>query len=575
MNLIRNALIGGILVVVFLLFTRWNEFQQEKIDTQAPVQVTNRAGLDFDSEIPVSDFDAIALSSSSSFDDLPIAPTAGNTTSPEEKPPQQQRHISTKLISIKTGTLDVLINPKGGDIEQVTLPKHLADLDDEDSAFLLLTNSSKHTYIAQSALIGANGTHAKNSQGIAQRSLYSSAKTHYELYENEDTLNVDLHLTQQDGTQITKRFIFTKDSYLINVEYIIHNTTNTPWKAAMYGRIKRDDYKPKAGGMFQLQPYLGAATTSDEDKFEKIEFEDIREQQRDFKYTGGWVALVQHYFVSAWVPDQNTLNSFKIYRSHDDRYYMLQFTTPLYSVAPGSTKTISSSFYAGPKIIKNLESVAPGLDLTIDFGILWFIAKPLFLVMDFIHSLVGNWGFSIILLTFLIKLVFFYPSAISYRSMAKMRKLMPLMQELKERHGDDRQRMGTETMKLYKKEGVNPLGGCLPMLMQMPVFMSLYWMIMESVELRHSPFILWVVDLSVQDPFFILPVIMGVIMFVQQKLNPPPQDPMQAKIFQLMPIGFTFILMFLPAALTLYMAVNTALSFLQQYVITKQIEKAG
>ncbi|MFL0801036.1 MAG: membrane protein insertase YidC [Agarilytica sp.] len=572
MNLLRNGLIGGILVVVFLLFIQWNKFQERQVAESSPVQVSADTPVTYESDLTAPDNDSpVEQQIASIADDLPIAPSETNinlesavSTAP----------ISRKLIHVKTDSLNVLINPEGGDIVQVTLPKHLADLDKKDSEFLLLGNSAGHTYIAQSDLIGRNGTHTRNDAGIPSRSIYASAKSKYELNDSEDSLSVDLTLTQQDGTEITKRFSFERDSYEINIDYIINNKSTSPWKAAMYGRIKRDDYKPEAGGMFQLQPFLGAATTTNEDTFKKLDFDDIRDKTESFSYKGGWVALVQHYYVSAWVPDKNTQNKFKIYQHSDKKHLMLEFTTPLHTVEPGNQYTISSSFYAGPKIIRNLEKVAPGLDLTVDFGILWFIAKPLFLGLDAIHSVVGNWGFAIILLTFLIKLVFFYPSAISYRSMAKMRKLMPMMQDLKERYGDDRQRMGTETMKLYKKEGVNPLGGCLPMLMQMPVFMALYWMIMESVELRHSPFMFWVNDLSVQDPYFILPVIMGVIMFVQQKLNPPPQDPMQAKIFQMMPIGFTFILMFLPAALTLYMAVNTALSFMQQYIITKQIEKA-
>ncbi len=572
MNLLRNGLIGGILVVVFLLFIQWNEFQERQVAASSPVQVSTDTSVTYESEIIAPDSTSLSDQQiMSSVDDLPVAPS--ETDTPLENA-LASAPISRKLIHVKTDTLNLLINPEGGDIVQVTLPKHLADLDKKDSEFLLLGNSAGHTYIAQSDLIGRNGTHTRNDAGIPTRSLYASAQPKYELNDSENSLSVDLVHTQQDGTEITKRFSFERGSYEIDIDYIINNKGIAPWKAAMYGRIKRDDYKPEAGGMFQLQPFLGAATTTNEDKFEKLDFDDIRKETKAFDYQGGWVALVQHYYVSAWVPDKNTLNKFKIFQSSDKKHFMLQFTTPQHVVAPGTQYTISSSFYAGPKIIRNLEKVAPGLDLTVDFGVLWFIAKPLFLGLDAIHSVVGNWGFAIILLTFLIKLVFFYPSAISYRSMAKMRKLMPMMQDLKERYGDDRQRMGTETMKLYKKEGVNPLGGCLPMLMQMPVFMALYWMIMESVELRHSPFMFWVSDLSVQDPFFILPVIMGVIMYVQQKLNPPPQDPMQAKIFQMMPIGFTFILMFLPAALTLYMAVNTALSFMQQYIITKQIEKA-
>ncbi|MFL0811191.1 MAG: membrane protein insertase YidC [Agarilytica sp.] len=580
MNLLRNGLIGAILVVVFLLFIRWNEFQERQVAENTPVAVTSEQvaetarpslSLSDDPAIPSSN---VLTETAEPGDDLPTAPETVANSAKLLETSRQTSEPSRQFISVKTDTLDILIDPKGGDITQVALPQHASRLDDKNKPFLLLGNSGSHTYIAQSDLIGANGTHTRDTNSRSQRVIFDSASRHYQLSESAQGLKVDLTHKQANGTFITKRFIFERGSYRVKVNYLIDNRSTDTWNAAMYGRIKRDDYKPKAGGMFQLQPFLGAATTTTEDTFKKYDFEDIRDDSVKFDKEGGWVAMVQHYFVSAWVPDANTENSFKLYRSSDKVHYMLQFTTPQYSVAPGQMEVIQSSFYAGPKIIKNLETIAPGLDLTIDFGVLWFVAKPLFIGLDVIHGFVGNWGFAIILLTFLIKLVFFYPSAISYRSMAKMRKLMPKMQDLKERFGDDRQRMGQETMKLYKKEGVNPLGGCLPMLMQMPVFMALYWMIMESVELRHSPFLFWVQDLSVKDPFFVLPVVMGGIMFVQQKLNPPPQDPMQQKIFQFMPIGFTFILAFLPAALTLYMAVNTALSFLQQYLITKQIEKA-
>ncbi len=570
MNLLRNALIGGILLVVFLLFIRWNEFRELQIAAQTPTATQAPSALVTASEQDIPTNNALP-STAVIDDDVPSAPQTVESSAGEAVATTAP---STQLIEVATDSLEVLIDPHGGDIVQVALPKHLANINDKDSRFLLLANSDSHTYIAQSDLVGKNGTHVRDAQGKPQRAVFSTQQSTYTLKEGDASLVVDLQHTQSNGTNITKRFHFERDSYLIRVEYLIDNQSEQTWKAAMYGRIKRDDYKPAAGGMFQLQPFLGAATRTNDDKFKKLTFSDIRDQSLKFEYEGGWVALVQHYFVSAWVPDESTTNNFRIFQSKDREHYLLQFTTPQYAVAPGQQTSIKASFYAGPKVIENLEPVAPGLDLTVDFGFLWFVAKPLFLVMDFIHDIVGNWGFAIILLTFLVKLVFFYPSAISYRSMAKMRKLMPLMQELKERYGDDRQRMGMETMKLYKKEGVNPLGGCLPMIMQMPVFMALYWMIMESVELRHSPFLFWINDLSVKDPYFILPVIMGGIMYVQQKLNPPPQDPMQAKIFQMMPIGFTFILAFLPAALTLYMAVNTALSFLQQYVITKQIENA-
>lgn len=568
MNMLRNALFGGIFLVVFLLFVRWNEFQESKIASPGP-EASSTVESVASSANPPSDIPT-ATSTTTEESDLPVAPSeevSGSTnTAPVETAPQ----ISQQIITVKTDTLDVEIDPQGGDIVKVALPKHLADIDDPKSEFTLLTRNRSHTYIAESDLIGTNGTHTQKG-----RVTYQASASQYTLNDGQDTLVVDL-TTKQDSTFITKRFTFNRDSYLINVEYLIDNTQSTNvWKAALYGRIKRDDYVPRAGGKFQMSPFLGAATTNEDTNYEKYKFDDIEKESIEFDYKGGWVAMVQHYFVSAWIPDPETKNQFTLKQSSNRQYYYLGFKTPLNVVQPGAKHSIKASFYAGPKILENLEKVSPHLDLTIDFGILWFVAKPLFLGLDFIHGLIGNWGFSIILLTFFIKLIFFYPSAMSYRSMAKMRKLMPKMQELKERFGDDRQKMGMETMKLYKKEGVNPLGGCLPMLMQMPVFMALYWMIMETVELRHSPFVFWIVDLSVKDPMFVLPIIMGALMFVQQKLNPPPQDPMQAKIFQFMPIGFTFILMFLPAALTLYMAVNSALSFMQQYVITKQIEKAS
>lgn len=332
-----------------------------------------------------------------------------------------------------------------------------------------------------------------------------------------------------------------------------------------------------------MASFTGAAFTTPETNYKKYDFDDIEyknpntnktEIDDQFKIQGGWAALVQHYFVSAWVPSKDTLNSFEVYKSKKTNLNVLQFNTPSFTVLPKSGGSIGAAFYVGPKNIKEMQKLAPHLDKTLDFGWLWFIAKPLFSFMDKIHSFVGNWGIAIILITLAIKVVFFYPSAMSYRSMAKMRKLMPQIQELKDRYGDDRQCLGTETMKLYKKAGANPFGGCLPILLQMPVFIALYWMIMESVELRHSPFYFWIQDLSVKDPLFVLPLLMGATMYVQQKLNPPPPDPMQAKIMQMLPIFFTFLFLFFPSGLVLYWVVNNSLSITQQYIINRQIQTA-
>ena len=285
--------------------------------------------------------------------------------------------------------------------------------------------------------------------------------------------------------------------------------------------------------------------------------------------------MVQHYFVSAWVPDQDTKNNFNIRRLGSQDVYILGFTSPEIVVKPGESGNIGAAFYSGPKDQYRLEEIAQYLDLTLDYGWLWMIAKPLFWVLYQLHQFVGNWGWSIIMLTILIKAAFFQLSAKSYTSMANMRRLQPEMVRLKELHGDDRQKMSQETMSLYKREKVNPMGGCLPILVQMPVFIALYWVLLESVELRHAPWLLWINDLSVKDPFFVLPLIMGVSMFIQQKLNPTPPDPIQAKVMQIMPIAFTFFFLFFPAGLVLYWTVNNCLSILQQWIITRRIEGAG
>ena len=365
-----------------------------------------------------------------------------------------------------------------------------------------------------------------------------------------------------------------KGSYLIDVQYHIDNNSAAAWQGAMYGQIKRDGYIPP-NDMIGMQPFVGAAITTDDSNYKKMSFGDIADEKMAASKTGGWVALVQHYFISAWIPDAAQQNQYTIKKMSSKDLYLLTFTSPVNTIAANDSGRFNAQFYVGPKIIKNLEAISPFLDLTIDFSWLWFIAKPLFYVLDFVHGLVGNWGIAIIILTMFVKLIFLYPSAMQYRSMAKMRKLQPKMMDLKEQYGDDRQKMSQELMKLYRTEKVNPLGGCLPILLQMPVFIALYWVLMESVELRQAPFMLWITDLSIKDPFFILPLLMGATMYIQFKLNPTPPDPMQAKVMQLMPIIFTVMFMLFPAGLVLYWTTNQTLSIIQQYLITKKIEEQG
>lgn len=470
-----------------------------------------------------------------------------------------------QLITVSTDNLVLKIDTQGGDIVYAALPKHLATLGNPQP-FVLLNQTESHAYIAQSGLVGANGT-----DGKGQRPVFKTDKTHYQLATGAKTLTVDLVYQQQDVT-LTKRFTFTRDSYLVDLSYLVDNRSDQTWRANFYAQIKRDSQPVPTDVGFGMNPYLGAAITTLDEKYKKVDFEDMDEASVKDSVQGGWVAMVQHYFISAWIANPEHQNSYSLRRSKNADLYFMGFTAPAVEVAQNSQGTLGASFYVGPKDVYTLEEISPYLDLTVDYGWLWWIAKPLFQFLTFIYGFIGNWGWSIIVLTIVIKAIFFPLSAASYRSMAKMRKLGPMMQELKERYGDDRQKMSGELMKLYKKEKVNPMGGCLPILVQMPVFIALYWVLMESVELRHTPFLGWIEDLSVRDPLFILPILMGATMFVQFKLNPTPPDPTQAKVMQMMPIFMTFMFMWFPAGLVLYWVANNTISIIQQYVITRQIE---
>ena len=556
---LRTSLIAGIAVICFLLVIRWNEAQQQ----QAPAE--EEQTLASESSTPVLDAPNLNPTPSSNV----VSEGEGIPSLETEQPiAVTQNQPQTDLIHVHTDVLDVLIDPVGGDIVRVALPTFYKELNNPDKPYVLLDRTPSHTYIARSGLIGRNGTDKPG-----DRPHFSSAKSEYQLQDGEDSLSVDLVFEQSPGVTITKRFTFTEGDHLINISYLINNQSDQAWQGAIYGQIKHDGYNPVTSAGLGMQPFFGPSTTTDESNYEKMSLEDIEDKSFEHTKIGGWVAMVQHYFFSAWIPAPEDKNAYKFYKLPKQEVYLLQFTSSLFKVDAQSQAEKTVQFYAGPKDIKRLEAVSPYLDLTVDYSFLWWIAKPLFFALDWIHSWVGNWGVAIILLTMLIKAIFFYPSATSYRSMAKMRKLAPKMKELKDRYGDDRQKFSAETMKLYKTEKVNPLSGCLPVLIQMPVFLALYWVLMESVELRHAPFILWIEDLSVKDPYFVLPLIMGASMWIQQKLNPTPPDPMQAKVMQMMPIFFTFLFLFFPSGLVLYWVVNNTLSITQQYIITKNIEK--
>lgn len=544
----KNLLIAAILATLLMLVIRWNQYQ-ENLPTQAPVAT----------QTTPTNSGAIPTATSATNSEIPVA---ANSVAEAEK----TTLAANQLISVKTDSFDLTINPLGGDIVQLALPRHFLKLDTPDQPFVLLDNRDHHTYLAQSGLIGANGT--DTAQG---RPLFSSEKTTYTLAESENQLVVDLSF-QQGDVKITKRFTFTRGDYLIDIEYLIDNQSANTWSAQLYGQIKRDSQNFVKVSALEMNPFLGAAITTPDEKYKKITFSDLAEKEEKIGVQGGWIAMVQHYFISAWIPDADSQNTYHLRKLGDNDLYLMGFTGKINEVAPGTQGSISAGFYAGPKDTERLEQISPYLDLTVDYGWLWWVAKPLFFVLKWIHGLVGNWGLAIIGLTLIVKALFFKLSATSYKSMAKMRKLAPKMAELKERLGDDRQKFSQEMMKMYKTEKVNPFGGCLPLLIQMPVFLALYYVLMESVELRHSPFFGWIMDLSVKDPYFVLPVIYGITMYFMQKLNPQPTDPMQARIMQMLPLVFTFMFLWFPAGLVLYWVTNNSLSILQQYIITKQID---
>jgi YidC/Oxa1 family membrane protein insertase len=549
MDWLRTSLITAIALLSFLLIVRWNDFQERNQPAVAPQASITQSAPD------TADIPQVTVADSQNTEiGVPSTP---NTT-------------SEQLIKVTTDTLQVTINPRGGDLVHIALPTFFAKINQPDQPFVLLNQTDQHTYIARSGLVGPNGTDTNET-----RPLFASAQQNYVLTAGQEELQVDLVYQQTPEIQVTKRFTFRSGSHLIDIRYLIANNSQQTWQGVFYGQIKRDSYDPNPSSAFAMKPFLGAATSTNDTNYLKLSFSDIADETLVHKKEGGWVAMVQHYFLSAWVPPQDLVNEFKLFKQKNSDMYFLQFTSPALTVAPGTVGEQSAGFYAGPKDIRTLETISPFLDLTVDYSFLWWIAKPLFYLLDGIHGLVGNWGVAIILLTMLIKALFYLPSAASYKSMAKMRKIQPKMLELKERYGDDRQKFSAEMMKLYREEKVNPFGGCLPILIQMPVFLALYWVLMESVELRQAPFILWIEDLSVKDPYFVLPLIMGATMWIQQKLNPTPPDPMQAKIMQMMPIFFTFLFLFFPAGLVLYWVVNNTLSITQQYFITKSIEKAG
>lgn len=553
MNSPRTILFIAFLVVTFFLYQTW------LVETAPrPVQPASTTSTSANSD-SFSVPDANSELAATSNDAVPSATEDGSIVSATSAAPQAQ------LVRVTTDVLDVLIDPRGGDVVNAKLVQYNATLD-SNNAFELLHNNPSQLYVAQSGLVGANGT-----DSASGRPLFRVEQSNYQL--TDDSVVVPLTLTREDGSEIRKTFIFNKGSYAISVRYDITNKTDETQRVQYYGQLKQ--VISEGSGNMMMPTYSGGAYSWDEDRYEKYAFDDMKDQRLSRQTSTGWVAMLEHYFASAWIPtgvERSTLFSNVTASNHA----IMGMMYPAVDIAPGTTGTIESTLFVGPKDQDAMAQVAENLDLTVDYGFLWWLAQPIFKLLQFMQSFLINWGLAIIGTTVVIKAILYPLTKAQYVSMAKMRLIQPKMMALRERHGSDRQKMSQAMMKLYKEEKVNPLGGCFPMLLQLPIFLALYWVLLESVELRHAPLFLWIEDLSAKDPYYILPLLMGASMWFMQKLQPSPAtDPMQQKLLQFMPLIFTVFFLWFPSGLVLYWLVSNVITIIQMLIIYRGLEKQG
>jgi len=547
----RIILFLALAIVVLFLFDAW---EQKNNPQPVVVQQTVQPSVTTPSEsgIPAQDMPEVAAS----------APAATPQLA------SQAATVSDQRIRVVTDVLDMDLETVGGDLRRAFLLKYPINLE-ENQPFPFMDDNLPQLFIAQSGFLS-------NEEAPDHRSKYIASKTDYRLEDGQNELRVPLVWKSEDGQiTVTKTYVFRRGDYLVDVIHDVTNQSGQEWRARSYKQLQRTEYdSPNKSRL--LYTFTGGAVSTPQEPYEKIDFDEMSEWKAEQSYSkGGWIGMMEHYFTAAWIPKKEDVNHI-FTRVINETRFVLGMTGEEKVVAPNSSQSFSSQLYIGPKDQDRMEEIAPNLKLSVDYGVLTFIAQPLFWVLQWIHSYVGNWGWAIIFLTLLIKLAFYKLSEASYRSMANMRKVSPKFQAIRERYGDDRQRMSQAMMELYKKEKVNPMSGCWPMLVQIPVFIALYWVLLESVEIRQAPFMLWIQDLSSKDPYYVLPLLMGASMYIQQKLSANPSlDPMHQKIMQFLPIIFTLFFMLFPAGLVLYWVVNSVLSILQQWYIMRKIEGAS
>ncbi|WP_275098848.1 membrane protein insertase YidC [Sedimenticola hydrogenitrophicus] len=563
MDNLRLILFFALAFILMMLWQAWDKDYGGKPQTAAPSEMssdkasttTSVPGAIPSAPTPAGDGQPSAVPSITADSALPKAgaesqPTAASVT------------VRTDLYTMEIGTV-------GGNVLKVFLNEYPASLGDQENSFQLMKPEIPNLFVAQSGLIAGEGSFAPSHETPYRVNSHS-----YRLENGADQLSVDLFWTSPEGVKVTKRFNYQRGSYLVTVQHIVENGSGQPWVGREYRQLMRTPAVDDSAASKLLYTYTGGAIYSGEKKYEKIDFDDMQESKLSREVKGGWIAMLQHYFVGAWIPPADQTGTFYTNVLPGERYVLGAYT-PALTVDKGASHTFSSGFVASPKLQDELKAISTGLDLTVDYGWLTVIAQPIFWLLKQIQGVVVNWGVAIILLTLLIKVLFYKLSEASYKSMANMRRMTPRIQALKDRFGEDKTRLNAAMMELYKKEKINPLGGCLPIVVQIPVFISLYWVLLESVELRQAPFVFWIQDLSTKDPYFVLPLIMGISMFIQQKLNPAPPDPMQAKIMMALPVVFTVFFAFFPSGLVLYWVTNNVLSIAQQWHITRQIENAA
>jgi YidC/Oxa1 family membrane protein insertase len=549
----RMFLLLAMAMVLMLIYNAW---EQQNAPVPPPAAVAPVAAPA--PAIPGTATPAAPVAAPTVSSDVPSVPA---TAAPARA--ESEAFVRGQRIQIRTDLLQAEVDTQGGDLRQLNLVAYPVSLETPNVPFVLMHEAGPELLVAQTGLIGSGDEFPTHNV------RYQIAAAQYVMAEGQNELRVPLTWKSPGGVRYTKTYVFHRGSYVIDVEFGVENTARTEWNGYLYGRFQRAHTQQT--GFFNVNPsYTGGAIYTPTDKYEKIALDDMAKKPLKRETTGGWVAMLQHYFVSSFLlPKDARLEFFSDVQG--PRHILGFKNMEPARVAPGRSGTVGTRIYAGPKEQKILKTLPEGMDLTVDYGWLTVISAPLFWLLEWIHKLLGNWGWAIIVLTIIIKAAFYPLSAASYKSMAQMKKLQPRMTALKERFGDDRQKLNQAMMELYKTEKINPLGGCLPILIQIPVFIALYWVLLESVEMRQAPWTLWIKDLSAQDPYYVLPLLMGVSMYAQQLLNPQPVDPIQRKVFLFMPGIFTVMFLFFPAGLVLYWTVNNILSIAQQWQINRTL----